>query len=227
MATLQEMETSINDQIKVNTEENARLEQQMHENKEKRDELEYKLDRIRALIAAQADLQLSMAPPSTKISYPVFCTADEYNLRKKNLKISDFDKCVAFSYQIKMDLGIPFSRMSCDQFKALICTTPRTDNGEILKMPTATKIYNAMKMLTENVGKTIIVAVAGSKGGGLELRRITGGYQYTEGILGNDGGTGYFHQFPTELVRKLTPQESKEVADNRKNVYAIVWETSL
>jgi hypothetical protein len=158
---------------------------------------------------------------------PVFCTADEVGLRTKQVKIEDFKDFVAFSYQIKADLSKPYAEKSMADFKKFICEQKRADTGEQLKIGAATQIYNSMHVLTSRKGDLIIMAVAGSQGGGLELRRITGDYRYTEGILTKDGRRNYMHQFPTETVRKLSPDESKLVALDRKNPYALVWKSQI
>jgi hypothetical protein len=84
-----------------------------------------------------------------------------------------------------------------------------------------------MTVLTEAVGKLIIVAVAKTQGGGLELRRVTGGYRFTNGIAATTGERRFFHQFPTETVRKLTHDESDLVASRRTNCYALTWTADI
>lgn len=179
----------------------------------------------RAAAASAAALRASIAP--AEVSLPVFCTGDEVGLRKKQIKISDFNHFAAFSYQLKKDIGEAFSTMSEADFKAYLRTIPCSDDGGLIGPVQANQIYTSMKMFSDNLGKLIVVAVAGSKGGGLEIRRITGGYRYSEELKQADGRAGYFHQYPTEVVRKLTPEESKKVADARKNCYALNWSISL
>jgi len=186
-----------------------------------------------AAAAAEAEAQFAAAlaqalpapPPAQEL--PVFCTADEVGLRTKQVKIEDFKDFVAFSYQLKADLSKPFTEMGMADFKKFICEHKRADTGEQFKIGAATQIYNSMKLLTSRKGDLIIMAVAGSQGGGLELRRISGDYRYTEGILTKDGRRNYMHQFPTETVRKLSPDESKLVALDRKNPYALVWKSQI
>jgi hypothetical protein len=179
----------------------------------------------RAAVAAAAALRASIAP--AEVTLPVFCTGDEVGLRKKQIKISDFNNFAAFSYQLKKDIGEAFSTMSEADFKAYLRTIPCSDDGGLIGPVQANQIYTSMKMFSDNLGKLIVVAVAGSKGGGLEIRRVTGGYRYSEELKQADGRAGYFHQYPTEVVRKLTPEESKKVADARKNCYALNWSISL
>lgn len=178
----------------------------------------------RAAVATAAALRASIAP--AEVTLPVFCTADEVSLRKKHVKLSDFNDKIAFSYQVKKDLSEP-SMLPDAEFKAYLCSQTRADTGDEIKSGAASQMATFMKTANANIGKNIVVAVAGSKGGGLEIRRITGGYRYSEDFKLADGRLCYFHQYPTELVRKLTPEESKKVADARKNPYALNWSISL
>jgi hypothetical protein len=147
--------------------------------------------------------------------YPVFCTAGEDVIRLKFAKISDFAKKVAFHYRMKQDISNSFYTMSADAFIKYLCTIPLEEKDDFVSRKQAKHIYNSMKSLTDNIGKEIIVAVAKSQGGGLEIRRVTGPYRFIiEGIKG-DGG-GYWHQFPTEVVRKLTQEESDAVSFARR-----------
>ena len=177
--------------------------------------------------ARMAEAELAALRGPAEVTLPVFCTADEVGLRKKHVKIADFDNMIAFSYQVKQDLGEAFSTMTEAQFKAYLCTKTRNDTGGEIKTGAATQMATFMKTANANIGKMIVVAVAGSKGGGLEIRRITGGYRYSEDFKLADGRLCYFHQYPTEVVRKLTPEESKKVADARKNPYALNWNIAL
>lgn len=178
-----------------------------------------------AAVAAAAALRASIAP--AEVTLPVFCTADEAGLRKKQIKISDFDHFAAFSYQLKKDIGPAFSTMPEAEFKDYLRSIPLSDQGGFIGRDQPKIIYTTMKMFSDNLGKLIVVAVAKSKGGGLEIRRITGGYRYSEEFTQADGRAGYFHQYPTEVVRKLTPEESTKVADARPNCYSLNWSISL
>jgi hypothetical protein len=151
-----------------------------------------------------------------KTTLPVFSTADSHNLGSGHMKVSEFDKVIAFSYALKKDLGPLFETMSEKDFKEYLKTLHRCDNGEPITGHDAGKMYMFMKMATENIGKQIVVAVDKPYGGGLEIREITGPYCYSEGVRYTHGGSGYFHQFPTKLIRKLTPKESNEVVEARK-----------
>jgi hypothetical protein len=180
-----------------------------------------KEDIAREAIAEAAQIRSSIF--SAKTVLPVFCTADEAGLRTGNISLSDFNDFVAFSYQVKVDLTHAFDNMTEDDFKKYLTTLHRCDSGEKITPAVARKICNAMNILTYSAGKYIVVAVAGSKGGGLEIRRITGLYRYSENFHAADGTICYFHQFPTEFVRTLTPEESKAVTEARTDRYALNW----
>lgn len=169
-----------------------------------------------SLAAAEAPAAAAEAPQPVKTTLPVFSTADSHNLGSGHMKVSDFDKVIAFSYALKKDLGQLFETMSEKDFKEYLKTLHRCDNGEPITGHDASKMYMFMKMATENIGKQIVVAVDKPYGGGLEIREITGPYYYSEGVRYTHGGSGYFHQFPTKLIRKLTPKESNEVVEARK-----------
>jgi hypothetical protein len=167
-------------------------------------------------LKGSAAAQVAAAPLPMKTTLPVFCTADSGNLGSGHMKVSDFDKVIAFSYALKKDLGALFETMSEKDFKEYIKTLHRCDNGDPISGHDASKMYMFMKMATENIGKQIVVAVDKPYGGGLEIREITGPYCYSEGVRYTHGGSGYFHQFPTKLIRKLTPEESNMVVESRK-----------
>ena len=177
-----------------------------------------------APVAAEAP-----AVQPVKTTLPVFCTADSGNLGSGHMKVSDFDKVIAFSYALKKDLGPLFETMSEKDFKEYLKTLHRCDNGEPISGHDASKMYIFMKMATENIGKQIVVAVDKPYGGGLEIREITGPYCYSEGVRYTHGGSGYFHQFPTKLIRKLTPKESNEVVEARKlqSPRGLIWSVAL
>jgi len=169
-----------------------------------------------AAAAAAAPAAAAEAPQPVKTTLPVFCTADSGNLTSGHMHVSDFDKVIAFSYALKKDLGPLFETMSEKDFKEYLKTLHRCDNGDPITGHYAGKIYAFMKTAKENIGKQIVVAVDRPFGGGLEIREITGPYCYSEGVRYTHGGSGYFHQFPTKLIRKLTPKESNEVVEARK-----------
>jgi hypothetical protein len=181
----------------------------------------------KAAAAATARSALGPKAPTAapKTTLPVFCTADSKNLKEGEMTPpEDF---VAFSYKLMKDLGPAFTSMSEKEFKAWVKTQP-TALGEVLDGQSISKIYTSMRMLTDNIGKQIVVAVCKSQGGGLEIREITGPYRYSQDFLYKNSGTpGYMHQFPTKLIRKLTPQESAEVSSARKARYALVWSVDL
>jgi len=165
---------------------------------------------------------------TSKTSLTVFITADEVGLRKGHITIDDFKDMVAFSYQLKQDLSVPFNTLSQDEFIRHICRQTRADTGDGFTPSTARNIHNIMTRMNSLIGKMFVVAVAGSKGGGLEIRRVTGPYRYSESFVRREGAGGaYYHQFPTERVRKLTPEESREVAQRRPNCYSMLWDISI
>ena len=174
-----------------------------------------------------SDALRSQEEPSPKVTLPVFCTGDEVGLRKGHIRKEDFKDIVAFSYQLKKDLSVPFNTLSHAAFVSYVCSIPCADTGDFLTPTTARKIHKIMTQLTSLIGKMFVVAVAGSQGGGLEIRRITGPYRYSESVFRINSSSTYFHQFPTELVRKLSQEESKEVALRRTNCYAMLWDISI
>ena len=184
---------------------------------------------LKGSLAAAAPAAAAEAPQPVKTTLPVFCTADSGNLASGHMKVSDFDKVIAFSYALKKDLGPLFETMSEKDFKEYLKTLHRCDNGEPISGHDASKMYIFMKMATENIGKQIVVAVDKPYGGGLEIREITGPYCYSEGVRYTHGGSGYFHQFPTKLIRKLTPKESNEVVEARKlqSPRGLIWSVAL
>jgi tetrahydromethanopterin S-methyltransferase subunit B len=180
------------------------------------------------LEATQADLTAAMQPTAPVLTaLPVFCTVDMESLRDKILTIDQFNHFIAFSYGIRRDIGQAFQTMSEEQFKAHLRTIPHCDRGTFLTKNQAKTVHTSMTVLTQAVGKLIVVAVAKTQGGGLELRRITGGYRFTNGVTATTGEQRFFHQFPTQTVRKLTPDESDYVASRRTNCYALTWTAEL
>lgn len=172
--------------------------------------------RIAALAAlAAAAPAPAAAPEPVKTTLPVFCTADATNLANGNINVSDFDNMIAFSYALKKDLSEAFETMSAKDFKEYLKTLHRCDGG-LINGHEAGKIYKYMKWGTENIGKQIVVAVPKPWGGGLQIREITGPYRYSECVPTTNGGSGYYHQFPTKFVRNLEGHESNEVVEARK-----------
>jgi len=166
-------------------------------------------------------------PTPVLTTLPVFCTADMKSLRDKKLKINQYNNFVAFNYGIRCNIEEAFQTMPEKQFKAHLYTIPRCDDGKFIVEYQARQIYNSMTLLTESLGKLIIVAVAKSQGGGLELRRVTGGYRFTDGVTSSTGEQCYFHQFATETIRKLTKDESNLVASCRPMPFALTWTADL
>ena len=191
-------------------------------------ELANKKAELTRLEATQADLTAAIQPTAPVLTpLPVFCTADMESLRDKILTIDQFNHFVAFSYGIRRDIGPAFQTMSEEQFKTFLCSIPHCDRGTFLTKNQAKTVHTSMTVLTQALGKLIIVAVAKTQGGGLELRRITGGYRFTDGLSTTTGERRFFHQFPTQTVRKLTRDESDYVASRRTNCYALTWTADL
>lgn len=191
-------------------------------------ELANKKAELTRLEATQADLTAAMQPINPVLTtLPVFCTVDMESLRDKILTIDQFNDFVAFSYGIRRDIGPAFHTMTEEQYKNYLCTIPHCYTNTHLTKNQAKTIHTAMTLLTQSVGKLIIVAVAKTQGGGLELRKITGGYRFTDGISRSTGERCYFHQFPTKTVRKLTQAESDYVGSRRTNHYALTWTADI
>jgi hypothetical protein len=184
-----------------------------------------RVERETAEAARQAAEALNVGVNKTSLT--VFVTADEKGLRKRHIHIDDFKDMVAFSYQLKQDLSVPFNTLSQDEFIRYICQQTQFESGDGFDPKTARNIHNIMTRMNSLIGKMFVVAVAGSKGGGLEIRRVTGPYRYSENFKRRNGCDAYFHQFPTERVRKLTPEESREVAQRRPNCYSMLWDISI
>ena len=169
-----------------------------------------------AAAAIRASLAPAPAPKPVKTTLPVFCTGDRGNLGNGNMQPSNFNDMIAFSYSLNKDLTVPFTTIAKDEFKNYLTTLRRSDDGTHINSHVAGRISTFMSTATENIGKQIVVALDKPYGGGLEIREITGPYRYNETFRYKDGGLGYFHQFPTKLIRKLTPKESNEVVEARK-----------
>lgn len=166
-------------------------------------------------------------PTPVLTTLPVFCTADMESLMDKKLKINQYKDFVAFNYCIRCNIEPAFQTMPKKQFKAHLRTIARCDDKTFIGSNQATQIYNSMTLLTASLGKLIIVAVAKTQGGGLELRRVTGGYRFTDGVTTSTGEQCYFHQFATETIRKLTKAESDLVASRRRMPFTLTWTADL
>jgi hypothetical protein len=158
----------------------------------------------------------------------VFCNGSAEELSRGQLTKDQFASFIAFNYGVNMDLT-PLLGYEKEDFVAALHRI-RTREGGLLfdaKATAPTIIYKALKFGAEHLRREFIVAVAGSQGGGLEIRRITGPYRFTEGVRCANGSIKYWHQFPTELVRVLTAEESLRVAEARKNKLALQWSCVL
>jgi hypothetical protein len=161
-------------------------------------------------------------------SYDVFCNGSAEELSSGQMTKDQFATFIAFNYGVHIDLT-PLLGFEKEAFVAAVHSI-RTREGGLLfdaKATAPTIIYKALKFGAEHLGREFIVAVAGSQGGGLEIRRITGPYRFTEGVRCANGSFKYRHQFPTALVRVLTAEESARVAEARKNKLALQWSCVL
>lgn len=161
-------------------------------------------------------------------SYDVFCNGSAEELSSGQMTKDQFASFIAFNYSVHTDLT-PLLGLDKEAFVAALHTFKTPEGGDLFE-PRATAptiIYKALKFGAEHLGREFIVAVAGSQGGGLEIRRITGPYRFTEGVRCANGSFKYRHQFPTELVRILTAEESARVAEARKNKLALQWSCVL
>lgn len=108
------------------------------------------------------------APKQKQELLPVFCLADSKNLHTNNIKISQFKDFIAFDYGIQMNLGTIFCNNTEKEFKKLVSSAPCLhENKETLNHHNASQIYSAMKTLTDNIDKPIVIAVGKGMGGGL------------------------------------------------------------
>ena len=240
------------------TREIAERENKRHSMNLKLDELEEALSNIeqaerdakatlaRYVAAAVEEPALLITPVAEPVmsTLPVFCTGDSNNLKHKQMKISDFKDIIAFSYELMEDLNPHFITKSKEQFIDYLTTRTRRGSAhqgmpeKLITKHDANKIYTFMKTASDNIGKEIVVAVgciegkkAGYAAGGLEIRKITGSYRYTESFRYASGDIGYMHQFPTEFVRRLSNDESKAVTSARPTggcgPFALNWNIRL
>jgi hypothetical protein len=161
-------------------------------------------------------------------SYDVFCNCSAEELSRGQLTKDQFASFIAFNYSVHTDLT-PHLGLDKEAFVAALHTFKTPEGGDLFesRATAPTIIYKALKFGAEHLGREFIVAVAGSQGGGLEIRRITGPYRFTEGVRCANGSIKYWHQFPTETVRVLTAEESLQVAEARKNKLALQWSCVL
>ena len=101
--------------------------------------------------ARQAEAALTTARPT---SLTVFITADEVGLRKGHIHIEDFRDMVAFSYQLKQDLSVPFNTLSQDDFIRYICRQNQFESGDGYDPKTARNIHNIMTRLNNDADVT-------------------------------------------------------------------------
>jgi len=165
-------------------------------------------------------------------SYDVFCTCSSDILSSKQLTLSQFTSdFMAFNYNLPHDLT-PYLDLGREAFIAAICLLPRREGAKPFTDPyrrnsKPNRIYDALQLGRTHLGKELIIAVSPAQGGGLEIRRITGPYRFTRGVRCANGNYAYEHQFPTELVRVLTAEESRRVADARRDPQALLWSCVL
>jgi hypothetical protein len=201
------------------------------------DQLNQKLARLEELAAEEADILASVTPaPALTEPMPqpvqsdvaVFATVAPHDIKKGRVSVEDFKDIVACGYYLAVDCAEPFRTKSEKEFKEQIKAVQKIDGSGLVGGSAAKKVHSFMKSGTENIGKVIVVAYDKGIGGGGEVRKITGPYRFSPmTAMTEDRPSGlYFHQFPTEFIRKLTPEEFSEVAASRP-AYAINWTTRL
>ena len=228
-------------------EEIARLQQQhdlirdeMSSLRVEADDLNRKVARLEEIAAEdlrrreeEAEIVASVTPALAEpvpSDLAVFSTVATGSVKKGRVKITDFKDFVACGYHLAVDCDEPFRTMSEEDFKDLIKAVEKNDGSGPVGGSAAKKVYTFMKSGTENIGKTIIVAYDKGLGGGGEVRRITGPYRYSPTFdLHGDTIACYFHRFPTEFIRNLTPDEFTQVASARQQQgpRAINWTARL
>ena len=161
---------------------------------------------------------------------PVFSFA-HHDIKMGRLKKEDLSDFVACCYGLDKDLGTLFATKTKEQFKQSIKGVRTAHGPSKLSQAGPHKIYTFMKAGADNIGKKIIVAFDKRCGSVGEIREITGPYHYSPiAARTSDRPSGfYFHQFPPKLIRKLTAEESEEVAQARKkgDLHAINWTARL
>lgn len=182
----------------------------------------------------EAQILASVTPAPVPLAEPVvepqrsemavFATVAHHDIKKGRVTVADFKDLIACSYQLAVDCAEPFRTKSEEEFKEQMKAVKKIDDNGLVGGSAAKKVHSFMKSGTENIGKMIIVAYDKGIGGGGEIRRITGPYRYSPmPAMTEDRPSGfYFHQFPTEFLRKLTPQEFNKVAASRPP-FAINW----
>ena len=174
----------------------------------------------------EQELRVSTTVPATSMG--VFCNCSSEELSSGQLTKEQFADFIAFHYGLCEDLT-PYLGLDKEAFVAALRAFKNSEGEDFFdaRATAPTIIYKALQFGAEHLGREFIVAVAGSQGGGLEIRRITGPYRFTEGVRCANGSYKYRHQFPTEKVRDLTPEESARVSEARKNKLALQWTCEL
>jgi hypothetical protein len=198
------------------------------------EELNQKLARLEELAAEEAEILASVTPApaavaeSVQSDVAVFATVASHDIKKGRVSVEDFKDFVACGYYLAVDCAEPFRTKSEKEFKEQIKAVQKIDGSGLVGPHAAKKVHSFIKSGTENIGKVIVVAYDKGIGGGGEVRKITGPYRFSPmAAMTEDRPSGlYFHQFPTEFIRKLTPEEFNEVATSRPS-YAINWTTRL
>ena len=200
----------------------ARLEEIAAEDLRRREE--------EAEIVASVTHALAEPAPS---DLAVFSAVATHDIDRGHVKIADFKDFVACGYFLAVDCEEPFRTMSEKDFKDIMGAVeknPQAGGSGRVGRAAAKKVHTFMKSGTENIGKTIIVAYNKGIGGGGEVRRITGPYRYSPPLGVQEGTIAcYFHRFPTEFIRNLTPDEFDQVASARQQQgpRAINWTARL
>jgi len=208
------------------------------------DQLNEKLARLEELAAEEAEILASVTPVTpapAAVAQPVaepvaepvpsdvavFSTVAIGSVKKGHVTIADSKDFVACGYYLAVDCAEPFSTKSEKEFKEQIKAVQKIDGSGLVGGSAAKKVHTFMKSGTENIGKIIIVAYDKGIGGGGEVRKITGPYYFSPmNTLQEDTIACYFHRFPTEFIRKLTPDEFNQIASVRP-ARAINWTTRL
>lgn len=160
----------------------------------------------------------------------VFSTVARGSITSGRVKIADFKDFIACGFFLAVNCEEPFRTLSEEGFKEQMKVVQKNDGSGPVGGTAAKKVHTFMKSGTENIGKIIIVAYDKGIGGGGEVRKITGPYCYSPPLPGEKDTIGcYFHRFPTEFVRNLTPNEFAQVASarQRQGPRAINWTTRL
>lgn len=227
-----------NEELSKKADAIARLNEELNALSAEADQLLQKLVRLEELAAEEAQILASVTPTPAAVAEPVaepvpsevtvFATVAPHDIKQGRVTVQDFNDKVACGYFLAVNCAESFRTKSEEDFKKEMKAVKKIDGSGLVGGTSAKKVHTFMKSGTENIGKLIVVAYDKGIGGGGEIRKITGPYRYSPmPAMREDRPSGfYFHQFPTEFIRKLTPEEFNEVATSRP-AYAINWTTRL